>query len=147
MTLVTWTTLVLYVRMHLIFFPLSFFLFLYPFHPFHIKLSIAVCLLYPSYSLSPQVSKYPSGNNFRGESWNHVNYTGVQRNWGKLKNNRFYLIWGCWIQIWNPFLLITSSFLDIHSVNVHIRFIKAYMNSGLILILWDLWLIFLVIMH
>ena len=74
--------------------------------------------------------------------------TGLQRNWGKHKNTRFYLIWGCCIQIWNPFLLITSSFLDMHSVHfVHIRYIKAYMNSGLILILWDLWLIFLVIMH
>ena len=36
--------------------------------------------------------------------------TGLQRNWGKHKNTRFYLIWGCWIQIWNPFLLITASF-------------------------------------
>ena len=35
---------------------------------------------------------------------------GLQRNWGKHKNTRFYLIWGCWIQISNPFLLITSSF-------------------------------------
>ena len=38
------------------------------------------------------------------------NYTGLQRNWGKHKNTRFYLIWECWIQISNPFLLITSSF-------------------------------------
>ena len=38
------------------------------------------------------------------------NNTGLQRNWGKHKNTRFYLIWRCWIQIWNPFLLITSSF-------------------------------------
>ena len=69
--------------------------------------------------------------------------TGLQRNWGKHKDTRFYLIWGCWIQIWNPFQLFTSSFLDMHSVHfVHIRYIKAYMNSGLILILWDLWLIF-----
>ena len=60
------------------------------------------------------------------------NNTGLQRNWGKHKNIRFYLIWGCWIQIWNPFLLITSNFLDMHSVHfVHIRYIKAYMNSGL----------------
>ena len=69
-----------------------------------------------------------------------TNYTGLQRNWGKHRNTRFDLIWGCWIQIWNPFLLITSSFLDMHCV--HIRYIKVYMNSGLILILWDLWLIF-----
>ena len=41
---------------------------------------------------------------------NLYNYTGLQRNWGKHKNTRFYLIWGCWIQIWNPFLLITSGF-------------------------------------
>ena len=71
------------------------------------------------------------------------NYTGLQRNWGKHKNTRFCLIWGCGIQIWNPFLLIISSFLDMHSVHfVHIRYIKVYMNSGVILILWDLWLIF-----
>ena len=38
------------------------------------------------------------------------NYTGLQRNWGKHKNTRFYLIWGCWIQIRNPFILIISSF-------------------------------------
>ena len=38
------------------------------------------------------------------------NNTGLQRNWGKHKNTCFYLIWGCCIQIWNPFLLITSSF-------------------------------------
>ena len=73
-----------------------------------------------------------------------ANSTGLQRNWGKHKNTCFYLIWGCCIQIWNPFLLITSSFfLDMHSVHfVHIRYIKAYMNSGLILIFWVLWLIF-----
>ena len=66
------------------------------------------------------------------------NNTGLQRNWGKHKNTRFYPIWGCWIQVWNPFLLITSSFLDLHSVHfVHMRYIKVYMNSGLILILWD----------
>ena len=53
------------------------------------------------------------------------NYTGLQRNWGKHKNTRFYLIWGCWIQIWNPFLLITSSFLDMHSVH----FVKAYITG------------------
>ena len=71
------------------------------------------------------------------------NYTGLQRNWDKHKNSRYYLIWGCWIQIWNPFLLITSSFLDMQSVYfVHIRYIKVYMNSGLILIFGDLWLIF-----
>ena len=46
-----------------------------------------------------------------------VDYTGLQRNWGQHKNTRFYLIWVCWIQIWNPFLLITSSFLDMHSVH------------------------------
>ena len=39
-----------------------------------------------------------------------TDYTGLQRNLGKHKNTHFYLIWGCWIQIWNPFLLITSSF-------------------------------------
>ena len=78
------------------------------------------------------VSDIPNSNN-----------TGLQRNWGKHKNTRFYLMWGCWIQIWNPFLLITSSFLEMHSVHfVHVRYIKAYMNSGLILILWDLSLIF-----
>ena len=58
-------------------------------------------------------------------------------------NIRFYLIWGCWIQIWNLFLLITYRFLDKHSMHfVHVRYIKTYMNSGLILILWDLWLNF-----
>ena len=39
-----------------------------------------------------------------------TNYIGLQSNWGKHKYTRFYLIWGCWIQIRNPFLLITSSF-------------------------------------
>ena len=34
-------------------------------------------------------------------------------------------------------------FLDMNSVHfMHIRYIKACMNSGLILILWDLWLMF-----
>ena len=66
------------------------------------------------------------------------NNTGLQRNWRKHKNTHFYLIWGYWIQIWNLFLLIASDFQDMHSVHlVHIGYIKAYMNSGLILILWD----------
>ena len=52
----------------------------------------------------------------------NINNTGLQRNWGKHKNTRFYLIWECWIQIWNPFLLITSIFFDMHSVHfVHIH--------------------------
>ena len=77
-----------------------------------------------NYLFQIMVSDIPNSNN-----------TGLQRNWDKHKNTRFYLIWGCWIQIWNPFLLITSSFLEMHSVHfVHIRYIKAYINSGLILI-------------
>ena len=69
--------------------------------------------------------------------------TGLQRNWGKHKNTRFYLIECAEFKFEIRFLLITCRFLDIHSVHfVHIRYIKAYMNSGLILILWDLWLIF-----
>ena len=86
---------------------------------------------------------YSVRTNLTKLKWRITDNTGLQRNWGKHKNTRFYLICECWIQIWNPFLLITSSFLDMHSVHfVHIRYIKAYMNSGLILILWDLWLIF-----
>ena len=69
--------------------------------------------------------------------------TSLLRNWGKHKNTRFYLIWGSWIQIWKSvFTHHLYFFLYMHSVHfVHIRYIKAYMNSGLILILWDLWLI------
>ena len=70
-----------------------------------------------------------------------IDYTGLQRNWGKHKNTPFYLIWGCWIQIWNPFLLITSSFLDMHSV--HIRVYEFRVNSNIV----RLMAYFLVIMH
>ena len=108
--------------------------------------SVCILLILLSDQLRQQS---PQSCNFSSLFFFFVDYTGLQRNWGKHKNTRFYLIWGCWIQIWNPFLLITSSFfLDMHSVHfVHIRYIKVYMNSGLILILWDLLLIFLVIMH
>ena len=74
-------------------------------------------------------------------TWEITNYTALQRNWDKHKNTRFYLIWGCWMQIWNPFLLITSSFLDMHSV--HKGVYEFRVNSNIV----RLMIYFLVIMH
>ena len=105
------------------------------------KITLSSCVI--AFHLYVVVSMEIAAVIFSGHYLQAFDNTGIQRNWGKHKNTRFYVIWGCWIQILNPFLLITSSFLDMHRVHfVHIRYIKAYMNSGLILILWDLWLIF-----
>ena len=74
------------------------------------------------------------------------NNTGLQRNWGKHKNTHFYLIWGCWIQIWNLFLLITSSSFYIHSVqfvHIHKGVYEFRVNPNVV----RLMAYFLVIMH
>ena len=75
--------------------------------------------------------------------------TGLQRSWGKHKNTRFYLIWGRWIQIWNPFLLITTSFFRYASCafcayKVHKGVYEFRVNSNIMILMAYF---FLVIMH
>ena len=71
-----------------------------------------------------------------------IDNTGLQRNWGKHKNTRFDLIWGCWIQIWNPFSLIFLRYAFC-AYTVHKGVYEFKVNSNIVRFM----AYFLVIMH
>ena len=81
-------------------------------------------------------------------TWNHMITVVYKEIEASTKIPVFYLIWGCWIQIWNPFFSSPLVFLDMHSVHfcaytVHKGVYEFRVNSNIV----RLMVYFLVIMH